>query len=220
MNDATHDATHNATNRRMKKLLNTLAAAAVFAASTAHAGALDALKAFVQDTKSGRAEFTQTVTSPDGKRTKTSTGSFEFQRPDRFRFDYLKPYPQLIVGDGAKVWLFDPDLNQATVRKMDKALGETPAALLAGSNIERDFNLAEQPAAEGLDWVLATPKRQDGTLQSVRIGFKGAQLAAVEIVDAFGQKSVLRFAAINANVALPADHFRFVPPAGADVVEQ
>lgn len=205
----------------MKKLLTTLAAAAaVFAAQAAQAGALDALKAFVQDTKSGRAEFTQTVTSPDGKRTKTSTGSFEFQRPDRFRFDYQKPYPQLIVGDGAKVWLFDPDLNQATVRKMDKALGETPAALLAGNNIERDFNLADQPAAEGLDWVLATPKRQDGTLQNVRIGFKGTQLAAIEIIDAFGQKSVLRFSAISANVALPAEHFRFVLPAGADVVEQ
>jgi len=215
------NAAPNAMESRMKKFLTTLAgAAALIAAQSAQAGALDALKAFVQDTKSGRAEFTQTVTSPDGKRTKTSSGSFEFQRPDRFRFDYQKPYTQLIVGDGAKVWLFDPDLNQATVRKMDKALGETPAALLAGSNIERDFNLADQPAAEGLDWVLATPKRQDGTLQSVRIGFRGAQLAAVEIIDAFGQKSVLRFSTISANVALPTDHFRFVPPPGADVVEQ
>jgi len=209
----------------MNKLLTPLAAAAALLAASAawaaQGGALDALKAFVDGTKSGRAEFTQTVTSPDGKRTKTSTGSFEFQRPDRFRFDYRKPYAQLIVGDGAKVWLFDPDLNQATVRKMDRALGATPAALLAGNKLEQDFVLAEQPAADGLDWVLATPREHaDGSLQSVRVGFKAGQLAAIEIVDAFGQRSVLRFSAVSANVALPAEHFRFVAPAGADVIEQ
>lgn len=182
----------------------------------AHADAIDTLKAFVTDIKTGRTNFTQTVTSPDGKRTKTSSGSFEFQRPDRFRFVYSKPFEQLIVGDGAKVWLFDPDLNQASSRKMDKALGATPAALLAGNNLERDFVLK----AESADVVLATPKQADGTLQSLRIRFKGKELSSVEIVDGFGQKSLLQFDGIAANVAIAPEQFRFTLPKGADLIEQ
>jgi outer membrane lipoprotein carrier protein len=197
----------------MKKLIFSLT---LLFSAWAQADAVDTLKAFVADIKSGRTNFTQTVTSPDGKRTKTSSGSFEFQRPDRFRFVYSKPFEQLIVGDGAKVWLFDPDLNQASSRKMDKALGATPAALLAGNNLERDFLLK----AEGADVVLATPKQADGTLQSLRIRFKGKELSAVEIVDGFGQKSLLQFEGITANVAIPAERFRFQLPAGADLIEQ
>ncbi len=198
----------------MKKVLIALSLAV--SGLTAHADALDTLKAFVQEVKSGRADFTQVVTSPDGKRTKTSSGTFEFQRPDRFRFAYQKPFEQLIVGDGAKVWMYDPDLQQASSRKMDKALGATPAALLAGNNMERDFTLK----SEGPDTVLATPKQADGTLQSLRIHFKAKALASVEIVDGFGQKSVLTFGAITANAAIAPERFRFTPPAGADVIEQ
>ena len=198
----------------MKKIL--IALSLTVSGLTAHADALDTLKAFVQEVKSGRADFTQTVTSPDGKRTKTSSGTFEFQRPDRFRFAYQKPFEQLIVGDGAKVWMFDPDLQQASSRKMDKALGATPAALLAGNNMERDFTLK----AEGADTVLATPKQADGTLQSLRIHFKGKALSSVEIVDGFGQKSLLSFGAINANTTIPPERFRFTPPAGVDVIQQ
>ena len=205
----------------MKKLLLSLTLVLGGAVCVAaHADGVDTLKAFVQDIRSGSAEFTQTVTSPDGKRTKTSSGTFEFQRPDRFRFTYKKPFEQLIVGDGQKVWLFDPDLNQASSRKMDKALGATPAALLAGTNLERDFVLKAQPAERGLDWVLATPKHEDGTLQSLRIGFKGKELSAVEIVDGFGQKSLLQFGAISTNIPLAAELFRFQVPAGADLIEQ
>jgi outer membrane lipoprotein carrier protein len=181
----------------MKKFL--IALSLTVSGLAAHADAIDTLKAFVSDIKTGRTNFTQTVTSPDGKRTKTSSGSFEFQRPDRFRFVYSKPFEQLIVGDGTKVWLFDPDLNQASSRKMDKALGATPAALLAGNNLERDFNLK----AEGADVVLATPKQADGTLQSLRIHFTGKALSSVEIVDGFGQKSLLKFDGITPNVAIP-----------------
>ena len=197
----------------MKKLILSLT---LMFSAWAHADAIDTLKAFVSDIKTGKTNFTQTVTSPDGKRTKTSSGSFEFQRPDRFRFVYSKPFEQLIVGDGAKVWLFDPDLNQASSRKMDKALGATPAALLAGNNLERDFTLK----AEAPDVVLATPKHADGTLQSLRIRFKGKELSAVEIVDGFGQKSLLQFEGITANVAIPAERFRFQLPSGADLIEQ
>ena len=197
----------------MKTLIFSLT---VMLSGIAQADAIDTLKAFVSDVKTGRADFTQTVTSPDGKRTKSSSGTFEFQRPDRFRFAYTKPFEQLIVGDGQKVWLYDPDLNQVSARKMDKALGATPAALLAGNNLERDFTLK----AESADTVLATPRHEDGTLQSLRIRFKGKELAGVEIVDGFGQKSLLSFGAVSANVALPADLFRFTAPKGADVIDQ
>ncbi len=186
----------------------------------AHADAVDALKAFVQQVKTGRATFTQTVTSPDGAKTKTSSGSFEFARPDRFRFAYTKPFEQLIVADGQKVWIYDSDLNQVSSRKFSQALGATPAALLAGSDLSRDFDLVALPPKDGLDWAKATPKAKDGAFESMRIGFKGKQLAAVEITDNFAQRSRLTFAQFNANVELPLENFKFVIPKGVDVLEQ
>jgi outer membrane lipoprotein carrier protein len=192
----------------------------VLGSAAAQADALDRLRDFVRETKTGRAAFTQTVTPPDGSRVKTSSGSFEFARPDRFRFDYAKPYPQTIVADGQKVWMHDPDLNQVTVRKLDQALGATPAALLAGNGLERDFTLAGQPARDGLEWVRATPKLADGGFQWMAVGFRGAQLVAVEILDRFGQRTLLKLETMQANVAIGPERFRFVPPPGADVLEQ
>ena len=186
----------------------------------ARADALDTLREFVRDVKSGRASFTQTVTSADGAKKRSSSGSFEFARPNRFRFAYAKPFEQLIVSDGQKVWIHDLDLNQVSVRRLNQALGATPAALLAGASLEQEFELAAQPSKDGIDWVQATPRQKDGAFQSMRIGFKGKDLAAVEILDSFGQRSVLQFSAYAANVALPEATFRFVPPAGADVIEQ
>ena len=187
---------------------------------TAGAGALEALQAFVRDAHTGQANFTQTVTSPDGKRAKTSSGSFEFARPNRFRFAYAKPFEQVIVADGVKVWIYDRDLNQATSRKLAQAIGATPAALLAGGSLERDFELKAAPERIGLAWVEATPRARDGALQVVRIGFRDGELAAVEIVDSFGQTSLLRFTDFVANQPIAPERFRFVPPAGADVIEQ
>mgnify|MGYP003703627059 CR=1 FL=1 len=181
------------------------------------AGAADALRAFVQDAKAGRASFTQTVHAPNGNRTKVSTGRFEFSRPNRFRFEYQKPYAQTIVSDGEKVWFHDPDLNQVTVRKLGEALGSTPAAILAGQSIERDFDLKDQPDQDGLSWVLATPKGKDGTIQSLRVGFKGRSLSVIEIADSFGQRSVLQFADLQILPSLPPATFHFAVPAGADV---
>ncbi len=186
----------------------------------AHADAVDALKAFVQQVKTGRAAFTQTVTSPDGAKTKTSSGSFEFARPDRFRFAYTKPFEQLIVADGQKVWIYDSDLNQVSSRKFTQALGATPAALLAGGDLNRDFDVVAEPSKDGLDWVKATPKVKDGAFESMRIGFQGKQLAAVEITDNFSQRSRLTFTQFNANIELPAERFKFVIPKGVDVLEQ
>lgn len=186
----------------------------------ARADAVDTLKNFVRDVKTGRAAFTQVVTQPDGAKKKTSSGTFEFSRPNRFRFAYTKPFEQLIVADGQKVWIYDTDLNQVSSRKLSNALGATPAALLAGGSLEQDFALAALPAKDGLDWAQATPKAKDGAFQAVRIGFRGKELAAVEIVDSFGQRSLLTFTQFEPNVALPADSFKFTPPAGADVIEQ
>jgi outer membrane lipoprotein carrier protein len=190
------------------------------AASAAHADAVDALREFVREVKTGRAAFTQTVTSADGARKKTSSGDFEFMRPNRFRFAYSKPFEQLIVADGQKVWIYDSDLNQASSRRIAQALGATPAALLAGGSLDGEFTLTAQPARDGLDWALATPRAKDGAFQAIRVGFKGKELTAVEITDSFGQRSLLQFTRFEANLPLNSERFRFTPPAGADVIEQ
>jgi outer membrane lipoprotein carrier protein len=197
-----------------------LALASLFGPGLARADAVDALRSFVKEVQSGRGAFTQVVTSPDGAKKKTSTGSFEFLRPNRFRFDYSKPYEQQIVADGQTVWLLDVDLNQVTQRPYDQALGSTPAALLAGGSLERDFTLSAEPDAGGLQWVQAQPKVKEGSIRTLRVGFKGRELAAFEITDAFGQKSRLDFARFEAQAPLAAARFKFTPPAGADVLKQ
>jgi outer membrane lipoprotein carrier protein len=210
---------------KMNRIALVLIAAA---ACPVWAGGLESLENFVRTAKSGRAEFTQVVTAParEGQvaRTKTSSGSFEFLRPNRFRFVYRKPFEQTIVADGQTLWLYDVDLNQVTARKQAQALGSTPAALIAAApdlrGLQADFDLQDAPQKDGLQWVVATPKGKDGQLQNVRAGFKGNELAALEILDSFGQRSVLTFSAVETNPALSADAFQFKPPAGADVVRQ
>jgi outer membrane lipoprotein carrier protein len=195
-------------------------ASLLLAAGAARADAVDRLREFAREVRSGQAPFTQTVTSADGAKRKVSSGEFEFQRPNRFRFAYTKPFEQTIVADGSKVWIYDADLNQASSRPLAKALGATPAALLAGNAIDQDFTLSPEPASGGLEWARAVPKAKDAPFQWMRVGFRGKELAAVEIADAFGQRSLLQFGTLSANVPIAAERFRFVPPAGADVVEQ
>jgi outer membrane lipoprotein carrier protein len=197
-----------------------LLACGVALASAARAEPVDTLRDFVRDVKTGRANFTQTVTSPDGVKKKTSSGSFEFARPNRFRFAYAKPFQQSIVADGQKVWIHDPDLNQVSSRKLGAAIGATPAALLAGGSLDKDFELSNAPARDGLEWAAAKPKTKDSGFDSLLVGFRGKELAAVEIVDSFGQRSLLQFEQMKANLPLAADTFKFVVPKGADVVEQ
>lgn len=206
-------------------------------AGLAHADAVATLRAFVKDVQTGRASFTQTVTSPDGKKTRRSTGTLEFQRPNKFRFAYAGPTEQLIVGDGKQVWLYDTDLNQVTVRPMNDTIGASPAALLAGGALDKDFTLSNVTAGSSsaaaatstpsqatstLEWVQALPRHKEGQFQSVRVGFntKNGQLAALEILDSFGQRSRLDFAQFESKVALPATRFQFTPPKGADVLNQ
>lgn len=205
---------------RTRAAIGALMAALLMPGAAARADALERLRAFERNVASGEASFTQTVTSADGTRTKRSAGRFEFLRPNRFRFEYTKPFEQEIVADGRRVWIYDADLQQASSRPLTKAIGATPAALLAGGTLDADFLLADDGSREGIDWVRATPRAKDGPFQSMRIGFRGAALAAVEIVDAFGQRSLLQFGAFEVNVPLPAERFRFAPPAGVDVIEQ
>jgi outer membrane lipoprotein carrier protein len=194
--------------------------ALVGAAGAAQADGVQRLREFVRDVKSARAEFVQTVSAPDGVRKKTSSGSFEFERPNHFRFTYRKPFAQQIVSDGRKVWIFDADLNQASSRDFATALGATPAALLAGGGLDQDFVLSEDPPRDGLEWALAVPKQADGAFKSVRVGFRGKDLAALEIVDAFDQRSVLLFSQWVAGVTFAPDAFHYTPPPGADVISQ
>lgn len=195
-----------------------LLAAGLLGAGPARATALEALQAFVDQAKSGRASFVQTISAPDGAKTQRSSGRFEFLRPNRFRFSYDKPFEQLIVADGEQVWLHDLDLEQVTVRPIAQALGATPAALLAGGKVDQDFKLEALPDADGLQWLRATPRQAEGGIQALKIGFRGATLAEVEIQDAFGQRSRLVFSGVELNVKLGPERFRFSPPKGADVI--
>lgn len=210
----------------MKKRIATFILASC--ALAAQADGLESLENFIKSAKSGRADFTQVVTGParDGQaaRSKTSTGSFEFSRPNRFRFNYRKPFEQTLVADGQTLWLHDADLNQVTARKQAQALGSTPAALIASAPdlaaLRKDFTLEAAPERDGLQWVLATPKTKDSQLNHVKVGFRGNDLAVLEILDSFGQRSVMTFARMDLNAAIAPETFRFKAPQGADVVRQ
>ena len=210
----------------MKRLLTV--AALLSLSLAARASGLDALENFVKNAKSGRAEFTQVVTGPakegQAARSKTSSGTFEFSRPNRFRFNYKKPFEQVIVADGQTLWLHDVDLNQVTSRKQAKVLGSTPAALIASApdlaTLRKDFNLEAAGEKDGVQWVQATPKVKEGQLHSMKVGFRGNDLAALEILDSFGQRSTLTFTKMDLNAAVPAETFNFKPPPNTDVSRQ
>ena len=186
----------------------------------AHAGATDKLKTFIAATRSGQADFSQTVLDKNGKRIQSASGIMQFVRPGKFRWVYQKPYEQIIVGDGAKFWLHDVELNQVTVRKLDAALGSSPAALLAGNNeIEGSFSLKNSGDKEGLEWLEATPKTQDTSFEKIRMAFNvQSELVVMELQDSFGHNTVLRFSNIQRNPQLSPQLFKFTPPKGADVL--
>ncbi len=185
----------------------------------ANAGGVDRLKTFFQNTSAMRAQFHQTVVDNQGRKVQEVDGTMQLQRPGKFRWDYNKPYEQQIVGDGEKVWLFDPELNQVTVRPLNKALGSSPAALLAGSKeMEKGFVLKDVGRQDALDWVAATPKDKDSGFEQVFLGFKNDALEQMELHDNFGHITVIEFSKLERNPKLSAQTFRFVPPSGADVV--
>jgi chaperone LolA len=186
----------------------------------AHADTAEKLKNFISSTRSGQANFTQDVLDKNDKKIQSASGTMQFVRPGKFRWAYRKPYEQLIVGDGEKFWLFDADLNQVTVKKLDAALGSSPAALLSGSNeIERGFTLKDGGKKDGLDWLEATPKTPDTSFDSIFMAFDAqSNLVVMELHDAFGHKTMLRFSNLQKNPQLSPQLFRFTPPKGADVL--
>ncbi len=184
-----------------------------------NAASLERFQAYLKSTQSATANFEQKVFDKNGKLVQESHGSFALQRPGKFRWTYAKPHPQVIVGDGERVWIHDPDLNQVTVRKLARAIGSTPAALLAGSaEIEKAFDLSEAGARDGLEWLEAKPREKESTFERIRLGLSANGVEAMELVDHFGQTTLLRFSGVIRNPRIDANTFRFTPPKGADVL--
>lgn len=205
--------------RRVATLLITCALAPLPAAATA----LDQFHAFVAGTRAARGDFTQRLVKADAassaaKVSNASTGTFLFARPGKFIWTYQKPYEQVLQADGNKLYIFDKDLNQVTVRKLGNALGSSPAAILFGSNdLDKNFSLKEIGLKDGLEWLEATPRTKDTTFEKIGIGLRNGLPEAMELRDSFGQVSLLSFTRFEKNPALAAEQFRFVPPKGADV---
>ncbi len=186
----------------------------------AQAGGLDDFLAFNSSAKTATARFEQQVFDRNGKVTDRASGTFAFSRPGRFRWTYEKPHRQLLVSDGARLWIHDPDLNQVTVKRINAAVSATPAALLAGKDdITKLFTLRDAGSNDGLEWVEAIPKSPDTGFEKVRIGMKGKALAAMELSDSLGGRTGLQFAELKPNAQLAPSTFQFTPPKGADVLE-
>lgn len=185
----------------------------------AHAGGVERLHAFIAGAKTAEADFTQTVSDKSGRVTQQASGKMAFARPGKFRWDYSAPYEQVIVGDGAKLWLYDADLEQVTVKSLGDVIAGTPAALLAGDNaIEKYFALKNAGEADGLEWLDATPKNKDTSFERIRMGFKGDTLMQMELFDFFGQRTTLKLSRMVRNPTIAPSRFRFTPPKGADVI--
>ena len=203
----------------LRNISTVLCLSTALSATLVQAGAVEDFRALTTDTRAARGDFTQVVSDRNGKTLRQASGTFSLARPGKFRWAYEKPYAQLLVGDGQKVWIYDTDLNQVTIRPMDKTLSSTPAALLSGSqDFEKVFAIDEQPAANNLSWLIAKPRGAETGLEYARIGFANGALKQLEFIDSFGQKTVITVNKFEKNPALPADNFKFVPPKGADVV--
>jgi outer membrane lipoprotein carrier protein len=187
----------------------------------ADAASLDQLRSFLTQTASARGEFVQRVEARGGRAQPVSSGNFLFQRPGKFRWSYVKPYEQLIVADGARLVLYDRDLNQVTIRKLGAALPSSPASILFGSNdFEKEFDVSDAGARDGLEWVQAKPRAKDSTFERIEIGFKDGLPQAMRLADNFGQVTQLTFAKVERNPKLDATAFTFTPPKGADVLTE
>jgi outer membrane lipoprotein carrier protein len=195
-------------------------------APLARADSLQQLREFLTQTNSARGDFSQKAGKEQAGKASTSRvppaseGRFEFARPGRFRWVYTKPYQQTIVSDGAKLYVYDPDLNQVTVKKLKGAIPASPASILFGSNdFERDFQVASDGERDGVQWVLATPRSQDSSFERIRIGFRDGLPVAMDLADSFGQTTELHFSGMQRNPKIDPAQFHFDPPKGADVLE-
>jgi outer membrane lipoprotein carrier protein len=193
----------------------------LFVPALAFSASTESLRAFLNQTTTAKGRFAQMVLDKNMKMLQQSTGTMQFARPGKFRWEYNKPYEQTIVGDGQKLWIYDKDLNQVTVRRLDRALGASPAALLAGSNeIDKSYTLNNIGNQEGLDWLEAIPKTKDTAFERIRLGFGKEGLEAMELRDQFGQFTVIKFADLERNPKLANESFTFTPPKGADVINE
>ncbi len=187
----------------------------------AHADSLQQLREFLTQTSSARGDFSQAAIARAGSRTpQSSGGTFEFARPGRFRWETTKPYQKTIVSDGSKLYVYDPDLKQVTVKKLRGAIPASPASILFGSNdFERDFQVSSDGERDGIEWILAKPRSQDSSFERIRIGFRDGLPVAMELADSFGQTTELRFSGLQRNPRIDPAQFHFDPPRGADVLE-
>jgi len=191
-----------------------------YAPTCAAASALEQLREFASSTRAARGEFTQVQALSNGRSGASSSGTFAFIRPGRFRWEVIRPIEQVIVTDGERVHFYDKDLRQVTVRKMNEAIGSTPAAILFGSNdLEANFIIKDAGAADGLDWLTAQPRSKESGFELIRIGFRAGLPEAMDVRDAFGQTTRFTFRAIERNPALDQGLFRFVAPKGVDVIQ-
>lgn len=204
----------------MKRILLSLALS-VFALPLAAAptGGVARMHAFLEDVHSLKADFTQVVLDSNLKQVKQSNGTLSIKRPDRFRWDYAKPNPEVIVADGKRLWLYDVELQQVTVKPLNDTLAASPAVLLSGSNdVEKSFSVEDLGAKDGLEWVNLVPKVKDTDFENVRLGFKDDDVAVMELKDNLGNLTRITFSKLQRNVAVADDAFRFTPPKGADVI--
>ncbi len=206
----------------MTRLLHATAIAlALLAAAPAQADAVATLREFLAQTRTAHGEFTQQVTRGSAQVAPPSSGTFSFERPGKFRWTYVKPYEQVLVADGERLFLYDKDLNQVTVKRISAALPASPASILFGGNeFERDFVVADGGVRDGLAWLTATPRAKESQFERIEIGWRDGAPAAMVIADSFGQVSRLTFSRFERNAKVDAQLFRFVPPAGADVIEE
>jgi outer membrane lipoprotein carrier protein len=204
----------------MKQLLRLIALGAVLLAGTALAGARDNLKSFTSGLKGLDGQFTQQVYDAKGKLKETSSGRVALSAPRLFRWEYAKPYPQLIVADGKKVWVYDPDLQQVTVREQGSEEQNSPlSALIDPAKLDQQFDVTESSSADGLQWLTLTPKSEgDASFQSARLGFSNGGLTRMEVLDAVGQSTRISFSGWKRNPSFATSTFKYTPGKGVDVV--
>ena len=205
----------------LKTLFSLLLCTTLFQSAVQAETGRERLESFLQDLSSLKANFVQTIYGENGRRLEKSEGEVTLLRPGQFRWDYQTPFPQTIVADGNKVWFYDPELAQVTVKPLGGAIGETPALLLLGNErpSEEDFSFVEFKPDDDRLWIELRPRQEDASFTAVRMGFSGEQLAAMELLDNFGQRTRLELSEYQHNPSLAPELFHFTIPKGVDVLE-
>lgn len=205
----------------MRKLFLSVLICGVVFSSAAMADGVTSLKDFYNNTNAMRAKFHQEVKDNTGAVIQEVEGTMQLQRPNKFRWDYNKPYEQQIISDGKDVFLYDTDLEQVTIRTLSQALGSSPAALLAGgAEVEKSFVLKAIKGKDGLDWVEALPSSDDSGFERILLGFNGKKLSKMEMYDSFKNVTMIAFSSVERNPTLQLSSFLFTTPEGVDVIGQ